>query len=133
MWVFITVDLCYHLQHIRWSARRPGPVLLTSSTESAQWAAWHPLPTTCLDSGQVSKYAGEDLSTILRVEPDEETVEGDDNTGEGEELEENTSKRRSHCRFTEAQTQTLKCLLRARERVPRTSELREWLSRLEFV
>ena len=36
-------DLFCRLQRICRSACRPGPVLLTSGTGSAQWAAWHPL------------------------------------------------------------------------------------------
>ena len=88
---------------------------------------------SCLDEGNIAKYAGKDLGTILELGPEEkeEAEEEDDEEDKGDEtnsqkVEPATVRRQ---RLTAQQTSSLAGFLKARENVPSSAELREWARR----
>lgn len=89
---------------------------------------------TCLDSGNVSAYAGKDLGTILELDMTEAEDQGDNcaaqpGPSEARFQHQTEGTKRKHQRFSKKQTMLLAGLLRARNEVPRRQELREWLAR----
>ena len=73
-----------------------------------------------LDSGNVTKYAGNNLGTMLEIgSEEEEKAAPDGETQAGEE----------HSRFTSDELETLCGLLRARGRMLSKKDLIEWVKR----
>ena len=103
----------------------------------------------CLDSGLVSKHAGEDLSTILNVDKDdldagvnEDADQDEEDAGQDvddptdqsdlEDRDPSPKKRkekRSHVRFTVQQTNALQRLLETHGQVPKIGFLKTWVLR----
>lgn len=86
----------------------------------------------CMDEGNVGKYAGKDLGTILDLgnqEDDDANSGAGPSSNEDQESQEKQKKTRNHQRFTLQQTNSLAVLLKARGHVPKLGDLRIWLKR----
>ena len=83
---------------------------------------------SCLDEGNISKYAGKDLGTILELQPEEQEEEDEDEEDQGQEEENEGVERgpKKRQRFNAAQCKALTRLLKARDAVPSTAELKDW-------
>ena len=85
-----------------------------------------------LDSGNVSRYPGQSIGTMLEVdaedgeEDDEERADEDPQNFRPPAAE---GKKRSHSRFSAAETEALRGLLRAWSGVPSKKDLIEWVKR----